>query len=75
MLRAAHEKTILFIIRNFIVFTNMKNLLSTASPIYLDAPSAWGLYFQDSATPQMEGLIELHDNILYFLLMILCSVG
>lgn len=54
----------------------MKNLLSTAaSPIYLDAPSAWGLYFQDSATPQMEGLVELHDNILYFLIMILCSVG
>lgn len=27
----------------------MKNLLNTF--IYLDAPSAWGLYFQDSATP------------------------
>ena len=30
-----------------------------------DAPSAWGIYFQDSATPQMEGLIKLHDNIMY----------
>ena len=27
----------------------------------LDAPSPWGIYFQDSATPQMEGLVELHE--------------
>jgi len=51
----------------------MQNFLSTF--IYLDAPSAWGLYFQDSATPQMEGLEELHDNIMYFLVIILFSVG
>jgi len=43
--------------------------------INLDAPSPWGLYFQDSATPQMEGLIELHDNIMYYLVIILFSVG
>jgi heme/copper-type cytochrome/quinol oxidase subunit 2 len=41
----------------------------------MDAPSAWGIYFQDSATPQMEGLIELHDNIMYYLVIILFSVG
>ncbi len=43
--------------------------------INLDAPSSWGIYFQDSATPQMEGLIELHDNIMYYLVIILFSVG
>ena len=43
--------------------------------INLDAPSAWGIYFQDSATPQMEGLVELHDNIMYYLVIILFSVG
>ena len=42
---------------------------------YSDVPSAWGLYFQDSATPQMEGLVELHDNIMYYLVIILFSVG
>lgn len=26
-----------------------------------DAPTPWGIYFQDSATPQMEGLVELHE--------------
>jgi heme/copper-type cytochrome/quinol oxidase subunit 2 len=42
---------------------------------FLDAPHAWGIYFQDSATPQMEGLIELHDNIMYYLIIILFAVG
>ncbi len=41
----------------------------------LDAPNAWGIYFQDSATPQMEGLVELHDNIMYYLVIILFAVG
>jgi heme/copper-type cytochrome/quinol oxidase subunit 2 len=40
-----------------------------------DTPSPWGLYFQDSATPQMEGLVELHDNIMFYLVIILFSVG
>ena len=42
---------------------------------YCDTPSPWGIYFQDSATPQMEGLVELHDNILFYLAIILFSVG
>jgi heme/copper-type cytochrome/quinol oxidase subunit 2 len=51
----------------------MYNLLSNI--IYFDAPSPWGIYFQDSATPQMEGLVELHDNIMYYLVIILFAVG
>jgi len=43
--------------------------------IGFDAPSPWGIYFQDSATPQMEGLVELHDNIMYYLVIILFGVG
>lgn len=43
--------------------------------LYLDAPNAWGVYFQDSATPQMEGLVELHDNIMYYLVLILFAVS
>ena len=42
---------------------------------FCDAPMAWGIYFQDSATPQMEGLVELHDNIMFYLIIILFSVG
>ena len=43
--------------------------------INLDVPSPWGIYFQDSATPQMEGLVELHDNIMYYLVVILFAVA
>ncbi len=42
---------------------------------YCDALRPWGIYFQDSATPQMEGLVELHDNILFYLVIILFGVG
>jgi ubiquinol-cytochrome c reductase cytochrome b subunit len=40
-----------------------------------DAPQPWGLYFQDTASPQMEGLVELHDNIMFYLVIILFGVG
>jgi len=53
-------------LNNFIL---NKNLLE-----YNDAPIPWGTYFQDSATPQMEGLVELHDNIMFYLVIILFSV-
>ena len=42
---------------------------------YCDAPRPWGLYFQDSGTPQMEGLVELHDNIMFYLIIILFGVA
>ena len=45
------------------------NLIKNFLAINLDAPTAWGIYFQDSATPQMEGLIELHDSIMFYLLV------
>jgi len=40
-----------------------------------DTPRPWGIYFQDSATPQMEGLVELHDNIMFYLVIILFGVA
>ena len=52
------------------VFQDLINII-----INCDAPRAWGLYFQDSASPQMEALVELHDNIMYYLVAILFSVG
>jgi heme/copper-type cytochrome/quinol oxidase subunit 2 len=39
-----------------------------------DAPKPWGLYFQDSSSPQMEAIIELHNYIMYFLIIILAAV-
>lgn len=40
-----------------------------------DAPKPWGLFFQDSASPQMEALIELHDIIFFYLMLVLFMVG
>ena len=57
---------VLFII--CVLYTNVYSLVN-------DAPMPWGLYFQDSGTPQMEGLVELHDNILFYLVIILFGVG
>jgi hypothetical protein len=39
----------------------MLNLFNLSFFNSCDTPRPWGLYFQDSATPQMEGLVELHD--------------
>lgn len=54
---------------------NLINNLIWACALNMDIATPWGIYFQDSATPQMEGLIELHDNIMYYLVVILFAVG
>jgi heme/copper-type cytochrome/quinol oxidase subunit 2 len=43
--------------------------------LLLDAPISWGIFFQDSASPQMEGIIEIHNYIMYFLTAILVGVS
>ena len=43
--------------------------------ITCDAPKPWGVYFQDSTSPQMEALVELHDNIMFYLVIILFGVA
>lgn len=50
-------------------------LLLINNLILNDVPTPWGLYFQDSATPNHEGIIELHDNIMFYLVLILCVVS
>jgi len=57
------------------IFATISTLFAVSSEFVCDAPRAWGLYFQDSASPQMEALVELHDNIMYYLVAILFSVG
>jgi cytochrome c oxidase subunit 1 len=52
----------------FSLFTSNTNVLS-------DSPEPWGLFFQDSASPQMEALVELHNNIMFYLFIILFAVG
>nr|P43372.1 RecName: Full=Cytochrome c oxidase subunit 2; AltName: Full=Cytochrome c oxidase polypeptide II [Brettanomyces naardenensis] len=39
-----------------------------------DVPTPWAMYFQDSATPNMEGIMELHNNVVFYLIIMLCFV-
>ena len=50
------------------------NFFTYISTLQLDAPTPWGLFFQDSASPQMEGIEELHNNIMFYLAIILFTV-
>ncbi|RYE24630.1 MAG: cytochrome c oxidase subunit II, partial [Sphingobacteriaceae bacterium] len=49
-------------------------LLLKDSSTFCDAAEPWGMYFQDSASPIMEGIVDLHDHISYFLILILTAV-
>lgn len=65
-------KSFFVLVASFTLFKKITNFLSEQ---YCDVPRPWGIYFQDSATPQMEGLVELHDNILFYLMIILFGVS
>jgi hypothetical protein len=49
------------------IFTS---LLSFVSPLHCDAPYPWQIGFQDGATPTFEGIVELHDTIFFYLVVI-----
>ena len=40
-----------------------------------DVPLAWGLYFQDGATPSFEGVVDLHNRVMFYLVIILFGVS
>ena len=52
----------------------MNNIIKNYT-LFCDAPRPWGMYFQDTASPQMEAIAELHDNIMFYLVIILFGVG
>ena len=43
--------------------------------VYNDAAEPWQLGFQDGASPAFEGIVELHDQIQFYLVIILLGVG
>ncbi|KAJ2955289.1 hypothetical protein NQZ79_g8689 [Umbelopsis isabellina] len=42
--------------------------------VWNDAPEPWQLGFQDGASPSYEGIVELHDQIMFYLVIILLGV-
>jgi cytochrome c oxidase subunit 2 len=52
----------------------MINLLLNLNKIYSDAPEPWQYYFQDGATPVLEGIVKLHDDVMFYLVLIVIGV-
>jgi heme/copper-type cytochrome/quinol oxidase subunit 2 len=45
-----------------------------SSFFFFDSPTAWQGSFQDTATPVAEGIFDLHQDIMFFLLVVLVFV-
>ena len=52
----------------------MLNTLSIFNTIYNDAPQPWQIGFQDSAAPGFTGIVELHNTIFFYLIVICVGV-
>jgi len=52
----------------------MFNILSIFNTIYNDAPQPWQIGFQDSAAPGFTGIVELHNTIFFYLIVICVGV-
>jgi len=42
--------------------------------LFADAPRDYQLFFQDTATPMMSGIIDLHQHIFFFIIIIFVFV-
>lgn len=57
------------------LFNMFFSLLSYIVPIVsLDSAEEWQLGFQDPASPIMQGLIEFHHDLCFFLIIVLSFV-
>jgi cytochrome c oxidase subunit 2 len=52
----------------------MFQLFTIFNTIFNDAPEAWQLGFQDAATPGFTGIIDLHNTIFFYLIIICVGV-
>lgn len=58
------------IVRPEQLFIVMLNLFPFLSTIHNDAAYPWQFGFQDGSTPSFEGIVELHDSIFFYLIVI-----
>jgi len=57
------------------IFILLLNNIFLENVIICDTPKPWGIFFQDGASPLMEALIELHNIIMFYLIITLLCVG
>lgn len=53
----------------------MLKSLNLITPVWNDAPEPWQWAFQDGASPSFEGIVELHDQIMFYLVVIAFGVA
>jgi cytochrome c oxidase subunit 2 len=59
----------------FYIYYNDLLLFSNSYSTYSnDAPYPWQIAFQDPASPGFVGIFDLHDNIFFYLVLILIAV-
>jgi hypothetical protein len=49
---------------------NFENLNVLSESMFYDAPSEWQYGFQDPASPIMEGIIDLHHDLFFFMILV-----
>ena len=54
----------------YILFTTVTNLIFCLGLSFCDSSEPWQLGFQDPATPIMEGIINLHHDLMFFIVVI-----
>ena len=42
--------------------------------LFSDAPQLWQIFWQDSASPSFSGIIELHNTLFFYLIVIVVGV-
>nr|UEV87046.1 cytochrome c oxidase subunit 2 [Grifola frondosa] len=52
----------------------MLKYISIFNTIFNDAPQPWQIGFQDSAAPALTGIVELHNTIFFYLIVICVGV-
>ena len=58
----------------YYIFYIMLQNFSIFNAIFNDAPQPWQLGFQDSAAPGFTGIVELHNTIFFYLIVICIAV-
>lgn len=53
-----------------IIMFLMSNFISLFAPLHCDSAYPWQIGFQDGSTPNFEGIVELHDTIFFYLVVI-----
>lgn len=66
---ACPQKPVMFLSKNF------KGISAVYSqPVARDAPLPWQITFQDPATPGMEGVIDLHHEIMFYITIVVVFI-